>query len=59
VDKSLLEKGQQQNNDIAKHVGITEQWYSQILATLQTEDLIESELKPPGKINRLTKKAPK
>ncbi|MEM3696526.1 MAG: winged helix-turn-helix transcriptional regulator [Candidatus Bathyarchaeia archaeon] len=53
---TLLENGPLQNNEIAKRAGITEQWCSQILATLHAEGLIESELKPPRKINKLTKK---
>jgi len=53
---TLLEYSQLQNNEIAKHVGITEQWCSKTLATLHMEGLIESELKPPRKINKLTKK---
>jgi predicted transcriptional regulator len=53
---TLLEYSQLQNNEIAKHVGITEQWCSKTLANLHMEGLIESELKPPRKINKLTNK---
>jgi len=53
---TLLENGPLKNNDIAKHVGITEQWCSQTLKALNKEGLIETELIPPRKINKLTKK---
>lgn len=56
---TLLDNGPSQNNDIAKHVGITEQWCSQILSALHKSGLIETELIPPRKINKLTKKGVK
>ncbi|MEM3697422.1 MAG: winged helix-turn-helix transcriptional regulator [Candidatus Bathyarchaeia archaeon] len=53
---TLLENGPLQNNEIAKHVGITEQWCSQAVSALNKEGLIEAELIPPRKINKLTQK---
>ncbi|MDI6904544.1 MAG: winged helix-turn-helix transcriptional regulator [Candidatus Bathyarchaeia archaeon] len=51
---TLLENGPLKNSDIAKRVGITEQWCSGMVNILQAKDLIESELIPPRKINKLT-----
>lgn len=52
----LLEKGQLQNNEIAKRVGITEQWCSELINELHAEGLIESQFITPRRINRLTGK---
>jgi predicted transcriptional regulator len=51
---TLLEKGALQNSEIAKRVGITEQWCSEIINTLYTDDLIDSEFVIPRRINKLT-----
>jgi DNA-binding Lrp family transcriptional regulator len=51
---ALLEKGPLQNNQIAKRVGITEQWCSEMINALHTEGLIESQLITPRRINKLT-----
>jgi DNA-binding HxlR family transcriptional regulator len=56
---TLLDNGPLQNNDIAKHVGITEQWCSQTLSALHADSMIEIELIPPRKINKLTNKGAK
>jgi len=56
---TLLDNGPLQNNDISKHVGITEQWCSQTLNALHAEGMIETELIPPRKINKLTNKGAK
>jgi len=50
----LLEKGPLQNSDIAKRVGITEQWCSEIINTLYADGLIDSEFITPRRINKLT-----
>jgi predicted transcriptional regulator len=50
----LLEKGPLQNSEIAKRVGITEQWCSEIINTLCTDGLIDSEFLTPRRINKLT-----
>lgn len=50
----LFEKGPLQNSDIAKGVGITEQWCSEVIAALHAEGLIESQFITPRRINRLT-----
>jgi DNA-binding MarR family transcriptional regulator len=51
---TLLKCGPLQNSYIAKRVGITEQHCSNIINQLSKEGLIESEFKPPRRINRLT-----
>jgi len=51
---TLLEKGPLQNSHIAKSVGITEQWCSEMINILHAEGLVESEFKPPRRINKLT-----
>jgi len=51
---TLLEKGPLQNSDIAKRVGITEQWCSEMVIALYADGLIESEFIPPRRINKLT-----
>jgi len=51
---TLLEKGSLQNSDIAKRVGITEQWCSEMIIALYADGLIESEFIPPRRINKLT-----
>jgi len=51
---TLLKFGPLQNSYIAKRVGITEQHCSNIINQLSIEGLIESEFKPPRRINRLT-----
>ena len=53
---TLLEKGPLQNNQIAKRVGITEQWCSETINALCVEGLIESEFVTPRRINRLTER---
>lgn len=53
---ALLEYGQLQNSHIAKRVGITEQWCSQIMARLRRKGLVTSEFKPPRRINKLTER---
>ena len=53
---ALLKYGPLQNSYIAKRVGITEQHCSNIVNQLSIEGLIESEFKPPRRINRLTDK---
>ncbi len=53
---TLLEHGPLQNSHIAKRVGITEQWCSQIMERLHRKGLVESEFKPPRRINRLTER---
>jgi predicted transcriptional regulator len=53
---TLLEHGPLQNSDIAKRVGITEQWCSQTVNALHREGLIKSEFISPRRINSLTKK---
>ena len=50
----LLEKGPLQNSDIAKRVGITEQWCSGMINALHDEGLIESQFMAPRRINKLT-----
>jgi predicted transcriptional regulator len=50
----LLKYGPLQNSYIAKRVGITEQHCSNVVNQLSIEGLIESEFKPPRRINRLT-----
>jgi predicted transcriptional regulator len=50
----LLEKGPLQNSDIAKRVGITEQWCSEMINALHAEGLIESQFITPRRINKLT-----
>jgi Mn-dependent DtxR family transcriptional regulator len=52
----LLEKGPLQNSDIAKRVGITEQWCSEMINALHIEGLIESKIITPRRINKLTDK---
>jgi predicted transcriptional regulator len=51
---TLLEKGPLQNSDIAKRVGITEQWCSETINALHAEGLIESQFVTPRRINKLT-----
>jgi predicted transcriptional regulator len=51
---TLLEKGPLQNSDIAKRVGITEQWCSETISALYEEGLIESQFITPRRINKLT-----
>jgi predicted transcriptional regulator len=51
---TLLEKGPLQNSDIAKRVGITEQWCSELVNDLYGDGLIESEFIAPRRINKLT-----
>lgn len=51
---TLLKCGSLQNSRIAKRVGITEQHCSNVVNQLSKEGLIESELQPPRRINRLT-----
>ena len=51
---TLLKYGPLQNSYIAKRVGITEQHCSNIINQLSIEGLIESEFKPPRRINKLT-----
>ena len=51
---TLLKYGPLQNSYIAKSVGITEQHCSNIVNQLSIEGLIESEFKPPRRINKLT-----
>ncbi|MCL6578789.1 MAG: winged helix-turn-helix transcriptional regulator [Candidatus Bathyarchaeota archaeon] len=53
---TLLEKGPLQNSEIAKRVGITEQWCSETINALHTEGLIESQFITPRRINKLTDK---
>jgi len=53
---TLLEKGPLQNSDIAKRVGITEQWCSEISNILDAKGLIESEFIRPRRINKLTER---
>jgi DNA-binding MarR family transcriptional regulator len=53
---TLLEYGPLQNSDIAKRVGITEQWCSEIINSLHMDGLIESKFNPPRRINRLSEK---
>jgi len=48
--------GPLQNSHVAKRVGITEQWCSQIMERLHRKGLVESEFKPPRRINRLTER---
>ncbi|MEM2191871.1 MAG: winged helix-turn-helix transcriptional regulator [Archaeoglobaceae archaeon] len=52
----LLEKGPLQNSEIAKRVGITEQWCSETINALQAEGLIESQFITPRRINKLTER---
>ncbi|NWF87042.1 winged helix-turn-helix transcriptional regulator [Candidatus Bathyarchaeota archaeon] len=51
---TLLEEGPLQNSDIAKRVGITEQWCSEMINALHMEGLIESQIITPRRINKLT-----
>lgn len=51
---TLLEKSPFQNSQIAKHVGITEQWFSLTVNALHVEGLVKSEFMTPRRINRLT-----
>ena len=51
---TLLEKGPLQNSDIAKRVGITEQWCSEMVTALYADGLIKSEFIAPRRINKLT-----
>ena len=51
---ALLKCGPLQNSYIAKRVGITEQHCSNVVNQLSIEGLIESEFKPPRRINKLT-----
>jgi DNA-binding Lrp family transcriptional regulator len=51
---TLLEHGPLQNSDIAKRVGITEQWCSQIINALHADGLIESWFITPRRMNKLT-----
>jgi Mn-dependent DtxR family transcriptional regulator len=53
---TLLENGPLQNNNIAKRVGITEQWCSEVINTLYKDGLIESEFIAPRRINRLSER---
>ena len=45
-----------QNSDIAKRVGITEQWCSEMVIALYADGLIESEFIAPRRINKLTER---
>ena len=51
---TLLKYGPLQNSYIAKRVGITEQHCSNVINQLSIEGLIESEFKPPRRVNRLS-----
>ena len=51
---ALLRQGSMQNSIIAKRVGVTEQWCSEMVAALEKEGLIESTFQPPRRINKLT-----
>ena len=53
---TLLEKGPLQNSHIAKRVGITEQWCSEMVIALYADGLIESEFIAPRRINKLTER---
>jgi predicted transcriptional regulator len=53
---TLHRHGPLQNSGIAKRVGITEQWCSKLIKTLKEEELVESELLSPKRINRLSRK---
>jgi len=53
---TLLERGPLQNSQIAKHVGITEQWCSEMINALHAKGLIESEFIAPRRINKLTER---
>ncbi|MDI6905719.1 MAG: winged helix-turn-helix transcriptional regulator [Candidatus Bathyarchaeia archaeon] len=53
---TLLEHGPLQNSQIAKRVGITEQWCSEMVNALHAEGLIESEFKHPRRISKLTER---
>jgi DNA-binding Lrp family transcriptional regulator len=53
---TLLETGPLQNSDIAKRVGITEQWCSEIINALHAEGLIESQFITPRRINKLSER---
>ena len=53
---TLLEKGPLQNSHIAKSVGITEQWCSEMINALYMEGLVESEFIPPRRINKLSER---
>lgn len=50
----FLEGGPSQNSEIAKRVGIIEQWCSEIIKNLEAKGLVQSQIKPPKRINRLT-----
>jgi Mn-dependent DtxR family transcriptional regulator len=51
---TLLKYGPLQNSHIAKRVGITEQWCSELLARLHKKGLVESQFMAPRRINKLT-----
>jgi DNA-binding Lrp family transcriptional regulator len=51
---TLLEHGPLQNSDIAKRVGITEQWCSQTVNALHEKGFIISEYVSQRRINKLT-----
>ena len=53
---TLLKCGPLQNSEIAKRVGITEQWCSEMVNALSAKGLIESEFIPPRRINKLTER---
>ena len=53
---TLLEKGPLQNSDIAKRVGITEQWCSEMINALHEEGLIDSQFITPRRINKLSER---
>jgi len=53
---TLLERGSLQNSQIAKRVGITEQWCSETISALHAEGLIESQFITPRRINKLTER---
>jgi DNA-binding Lrp family transcriptional regulator len=53
---TLLQHGPLQNSDIAKRVGITEQWCSQTVNALHREGLIQSEYVSQRRINKLTQR---
>jgi DNA-binding MarR family transcriptional regulator len=53
---TLLMHGPLQNSDVAKRVGITEQWCSDMIKALQEKGLVESEFLPPRRVNRLSRK---
>jgi len=53
---TLFKCGPLQNSEIAKRVGITEQWCSEMVNALCAKGLIESEFIAPRRINKLTER---